>query len=189
MHYRDSKINVKEQRRGKKKSASFPQVFEWYISIWIEIFIFMLKKRNGFWSEKTMIKSFLAASLFLSFQMEALIFFLNDSSSEKITKIRNEMREGRKIKGVEEKACLALWTNNKTKWEASLLLTNQTHFSVTKLFIQTTKPLHNLILWDMLSPFLQWDSVHCRNNCFPACLSLHTFSLLMAFGAHVPMKG
>lgn len=55
-----------------------------------------------------MIKSFLAASLFLSLQMEALIFFLNDSSSEKITKIRNEMREGRERKGVEEKACLAL---------------------------------------------------------------------------------
>lgn len=64
---------------------------------------------------KTIIKSFLPASFFLSVQMEGLIFFLNYSSSEKITKIRNKTREGRKsreIKGVELFVSL---TNNKTE--------------------------------------------------------------------------
>lgn len=41
----------------------------------------------------------------------------------------------------------------------------------------------------MLNPFLQWDSVHCRNNYFSAAFSLHIFPLLMAFGVYVPMKG
>lgn len=41
----------------------------------------------------------------------------------------------------------------------------------------------------MLNPFLQWDSVHCRNNYFSAAFSLHIFPLLIAFGVYVPMKG
>lgn len=44
---------------------------------------------------------------FFSLQMERLTFFLNYSSSNKITKIRNEKKEGREskeIKDVEEEA-------------------------------------------------------------------------------------
>jgi len=45
-----------------------------------------------------MIKSFLPASLFRSLQMEGLTFFLNYSSSEKMTKIRNEKGKGGKAR-------------------------------------------------------------------------------------------
>lgn len=64
----------------------------------------MSKKWKQVLERKTIIKFFLPASFFLFLQMEGLIFFLNYSSSEKITKIRNETGEGRKsreIKGVE----------------------------------------------------------------------------------------
>lgn len=64
----------------------------------------MSKKWKQVLERKTIIKFFLPDSFFLFLQMEGLIFFLNYSSSEKMTKIRNETGDGRKsreITGVE----------------------------------------------------------------------------------------
>lgn len=93
------------KERGGKKSASFPRVFQWYISIWIEIF--MLKKWKQVFKWKTMIKSFLPASLFLSLQMQRLIFLFKllqlwENYNDK--KWKREGRKSKEIKGVEEEA-------------------------------------------------------------------------------------
>lgn len=63
----------------------------------------MLKKWKLVLERKTIIKSFLPASLFLFLQMEGLIFSLNYSTLKKNTKIRNEIGEGegRKIREIE----------------------------------------------------------------------------------------